>query len=254
MRQGFFTRPPSNAASARFLVPAKAMNLSIPAPPQKRHRLYFSVPLLQKRDALLAFVLVDVLHKSGEPCSAKFRAGLKVWRGATHGQCVAVEVRSSPLADQKGESGSAATKCRTETALDCEPPFVEAVEIPITNKQRTNCICVKDDLMSPRHAHSKVSGLIEKVTEESQAAWRRQDEFVRSTRNGPLHQIGANVPATQVHSVLLQPLPDIRADGASRRHAPSQALFRSSLSRHVPQIASVDAIHGQRFRDVDDGR
>jgi hypothetical protein len=60
-----------------------------------------------------------------------------------------------------------------ERSLDCQPPLVEAMEVSITYKERTQRVRVVYDQVAPGHPRAGIPGLLEQMTEKSQPARRR---------------------------------------------------------------------------------
>src|SRR5258708_24280095 len=68
---------------------------------------------------------------------------------------------------------SRAAERRKNGPLDCQPPFVEAMEVSITHEQRAERVGVEYDQVTPGHTRSKIPRLIKQMTEKSQSSRRR---------------------------------------------------------------------------------
>ena len=62
---------------------------------------------------------------------------------------------------RRAYTSSRAAEPGTQGTLDCQPPFVEAMEVSITHEERAERVRVVYDQVTPGHARSKIPGLLE---------------------------------------------------------------------------------------------
>src|SRR5256885_12209030 len=140
-----------------------------------------------------------------------------------------------------------------ESSLDSHAPFVQAMNVLVSHKQRANGIEVRHHSVTPSELGSIIAGVIKQVTESLQPPRRPYIKRLTILLKFPLLEQYSQVPAAQIVAPPHKPRTHSTDENFPRFH-PCLVLLPARVGAIRKQVFPMNAVHRQAFRNARDRR